>query len=128
VQVIRQYAPDLPRIPVDGNQIKQVFVNVLLNGIDAMSPKGIFTVSVRQTDADAGRNAIEISFKDTGKGIPADKIKNIFDPFYTTKDVGNTGLGLSISKGIIDSHKGIIYAESEIGQGTTIIIKLPVPL
>lgn len=128
LQVIKQYVPDLPKISIDGNQIKQVFVNVLLNGIDAMSPKGIFTVSVRQTNDDVGRNALEISFKDTGEGIPADKIKNIFDPFYTTKDIGNTGLGLSISKGIIDSHKGIIYAESEIGQGTNIIIKLPIPL
>jgi two-component system, cell cycle sensor histidine kinase and response regulator CckA len=128
LQVVRQYAPDLPQVAVDGNQIKQVFVNVLLNGSDAMSPKGTFTISVRQTENEAGKNALQISFKDTGHGIPADKIKNIFDPFYTTKVVGNTGLGLYISKGIIERHGGVIYAESEIGQGANMIIELPIPV
>jgi two-component system, cell cycle sensor histidine kinase and response regulator CckA len=126
LQVIKQYAPDLPRVTVDVNQIKQVFVNVLLNGSDAMTHDGIFTISVRQIEDNSGKKALQISFKDTGHGIPADKIKNIFDPFYTTKDIGNTGLGLSISKGIIDSHGGIIYGESHKGQGTNFIIQLPV--
>jgi PAS domain S-box-containing protein len=127
LEVIRQYAPGLPKVSVDVNQIKQVFVNVLINGIDAMSPKGIFIIAVRQIEDNAGKDALQISFKDTGTGIPEDKIHKIFDPFYTTKGVGNTGLGLSVSKGIIDSHGGIIYAESEIGQGTNIFIELPIP-
>jgi signal transduction histidine kinase len=113
---------------MDRNQIEQVFINVLLNGIDAMPQGGTLTITASQiADAD-GKKFMELTFKDTGQGIPADKINNIFDPFYTTKAVGNTGLGLSISKGIIDKHGGTIHAESQIGQGTSMIIKLPVLL
>lgn len=126
LRVIKQYSPDLPRVSADGNQIKQVFVNVLLNGVDAMPPKGVFTITARQIEDAKGRQSLQISFKDTGVGIPAEKIESIFYPFYTTKDVGNTGLGLSISKGIIDSHGGRIYAKSEPGQGADIIIELPI--
>jgi len=125
LRVTKQYTPDLPKVTVDGNQIKQVFVNILLNGIDAMSPQGIFTISVRQIEGYGRKKFLEISFKDTGHGIPADKIHKIFDPFYTTKAVGNSGLGLSISKGIIDRHEGIIYAESQERRGTNFIIQLP---
>ena len=127
IELIKNYTPDLPRISVDGNQLKQVFVNLLVNGIDAMPIKGIFTISAQQINNAAGNKALKISFKDTGLGIPADKLKSIFDPFYTTKPVGNTGLGLSISKGLIDRHGGIIYAESQKEQGANIIIELPLP-
>ncbi len=126
LQLLRQYAPDLPKVSVDGNQIKQVFLNVLLNGIDAMSPKGTFTISTQQIKNAEGKKVVQISFKDTGKGIPANKIHKIFDPFYTTKSVGNTGLGLSVSKGIIDCHRGVIYAASQEEKGANIIIELPV--
>jgi two-component system NtrC family sensor kinase len=128
LRLIKQYEPDLPMVSVDGNQIKQVFINVLLNGIDAMSPGGTLTINAGQIADNEGKNLLAITFKDTGQGIPADKINNIFDPFYTTKAIGNTGLGLSISRGIIDRHGGTIHAESKIGQGTSIIIKLPIPL
>ncbi len=128
LQLIKHYAPDLPPISVDGNQINQVFVSVLLNGIDSMSPGGIFTIDVRQTADDAGKKFLEVTFKDTGHGIPTDTIDKIFDPFYTTKPVGSTGLGLSVSKGIIDKHGGTIHAESQVEHGTSIIIKLPVSL
>jgi len=128
LQLIKEYAPDLPDICVDGNQIKQVFVNVLLNGINAMSAGGTFTIMVSQIEDDNKRKFLEIIFRDTGHGIPADKINNIFDPFFTTKPIGNTGLGLSISRGIIDRHDGTISAESEAGRGTSIIIRLPVKL
>ncbi|MDD4356565.1 MAG: ATP-binding protein [Smithellaceae bacterium] len=69
---------------------------------------------------------MELSFRDTGRGIPAGEIDHIIDPFYTTKAVGNTGLGLTISKGIIDMHVGIIYDESENEKGTNVAINLPV--
>ena len=128
VRLIRQSVPDLPMVSIDGNQIKQVFVNMLINGIDAMSQGGTFTISTRKIADNESKNFLEITFKDTGQGIPTDKINKIFDPFYTTKAVGNTGLGLSISRGIIDKHGGIIHAESKIGQGTIMIIKLPIPL
>jgi PAS domain S-box-containing protein len=127
INLIKEYPPELPRISVDGNQMKQVFVNLIINGIEAMSPRGKFTISIQQVKDVAGKNVLQLSFTDTGYGISADKIKKVFDPFYTTKVIGNTGLGLSVSKGIIDMHGGIIYAESEEGKGTSIIIKLPTP-
>ncbi len=127
IKLVKDYPADLPMISVDDNQMKQVFVNLIINGIEAMPQRGVFTIRVRQIKDDAGKNAMELSFQDTGHGIPADKIKNIFDPFYTTKAIGNTGLGLSVSKGIIDMHGGIMYAESEEAKGATIIIKLPIP-
>jgi two-component system NtrC family sensor kinase len=125
IQVTKKYQPNLPEIPVDDNQIKQVFVNLIINAIHAMSQKGRLTIAARQLEDDGGKKFIQLSFEDTGHGIPADKIKNIFDPFYTTKAVGSTGLGLSISKGIIDMHGGIIYAESPEKQGAKFIIQLP---
>jgi len=126
IRLIKKYPSHVPRIPLDGNQIKQVFVNLIINGIDAMCTKGTLTVTIERLKDDADKDILQISFRDTGHGIPADKIKKIFDPFYTTKPLGSTGLGLSISKGIIDMHEGIIYAESQNEQGANFIIKLPV--
>lgn len=128
IKLIKEYPPELPMIAVDDNQMKQVFVNLLINGIEAMPWHGTLTINIRQIIDDEGKNALQLSFKDTGHGISSDKIHHIFDPFYTTKSIGNTGLGLSVSKGIIDMHKGIIYAESEEGKGTSIIVKLPLTL
>lgn len=126
ITLMKDYAPVLPKVRVDGNQIKQVFVNLLINGIDAMTPRGEFIISARQIEDCEGKDLLQLSFRDTGHGIPADKIKKIFDPFYTTKSVGNTGLGLSISKGIIDLHGGMIYAENPEGGGANFIITLPI--
>ncbi|MEE9913320.1 MAG: PAS domain S-box protein [Deltaproteobacteria bacterium] len=127
ILLIKDYAPDLPMIALDSNQMKQVFINLILNGIEAMPRRGKFTISVRSMIIDdAGNRALQLSFKDTGTGIPADISKHIFDPFFTTKAIGNTGLGLSISKGIIDMHGGIIYAENQEREGAAIIIRLPV--
>jgi signal transduction histidine kinase len=91
-----------------------------------MEQKGKFIISAGQVKNADGKERLELSFRDTGQGIPAGEIDHIFDPFYTTKAVGNTGLGLSISKGIIDMHGGIIYAESENEKGTNIVVNLPV--
>jgi len=122
----KEYPPDLRNVRVDGNQIKQVFVNLIINGIDAMAQRGKYTIGARQIRDGEGKDLLQLSFRDTGHGIPAGKIKHVFDPFYTTKAIGNTGLGLSISKGIIDMHGGIIYAESREGEGATFIITLPI--
>ena len=78
-----------------------------------MVQEGKFTIRARQVENVDDRKALELSFSDTGPGIGADVMHHIFDPFYTTKSVGNTGLGLSISKGIIDMCGGIIYACNE---------------
>ncbi len=127
IQLVRDYKLRMPRIPVDGNQMKQVFVNLIINALEAMPRRGKLTISARRTADSEGRSVLQISFRDTGHGIPPDRIHHIFDPFYTTKAIGNTGLGLSISKGIIDMHGGIIYAESREEEGTNVIIQLPVP-
>lgn len=127
IRLTKKYPSGLPPMPVDGNQMKQVFVNLIINGIDAMPAKGNLTVTVGRANDQEGKDVLRISFRDTGHGIPADKIKRIFDPFFTTKPLGSTGLGLSISKGIIDMHGGIIYAESHNGQGANFVITLPIP-
>jgi PAS domain S-box-containing protein len=125
IELIKDYQADLPDIAVDGGQMMQVFVNLMINAIEAMGPNGKFTIRARQVKEADGKEGLELSFRDTGHGIPAGVIGHIFDPFYTTKAIGNTGLGLSISKGIIDMHGGIIYAESENEKGTNIVINLP---
>ncbi len=127
ITLIKDYAADLPMVAVDGNQMKQVFINLILNSIEAMPKKGKFTIDVQTIKEDAEKRFIQLTFKDTGPGIPEDIIKRIFDPFFTTKAIGNTGLGLSISKGIIDMHGGIIYAENQKAEGASMIIKLPLP-
>ena len=126
IELIKDYQTNLPKIAIDSNQMMQVFVNLIINGIEAMEQKGKFIIGARQVKNAEGKERLELSFRDTGRGIPAGEIDHIFDPFYTTKAVGNTGLGLSISKGIIDMHGGIIYAESEIEKGTNIVVNLPV--
>jgi two-component system, NtrC family, sensor kinase len=125
IEVIRKYADSLPRVQVDANQIKQVFVNLLMNGVDAMPEGGRLTIRVECADNDIGKKIVQVVYTDTGHGIPAEKIGKIFDPFFTTKDIGNTGLGLSVSKGIIDKHGGAIQVESRIDLGTSFFISLP---
>lgn len=127
IMVNREINQNLPKVSADANQIKQVFINILLNGADAMSEEGVFTIRVEEYQKnDTGKKFVQVVFTDTGHGIPRDKLQKIFDPFFTTKDVGNTGLGLSISKGIIDKHGGEISVESQPGKGTNMIIRLPV--
>jgi len=113
-------ANDLPAAWIDGEQIKQVFVNLILNAVQAMSEGGKLFISTF-----AEENYVCTSFTDTGEGIPSDELKNIFDPFYTTKDTG-IGLGLSISHQIVGLNNGIIDVESN-SEGTTFTVKLPIP-
>lgn len=113
--------PALPYVKVDGNLIRQVFVNLLLNAFDAMPDGGRATISCSEEEQ---RVAIRIT--DCGIGIPAENLRRIFDPFFTTKEVGKgTGLGLSVSYGIVQSQGGTIEVESTPGSGTTFTVKLP---
>jgi two-component system NtrC family sensor kinase len=126
IKLVKRFSPDLPKVTIDINQIKQVFLNILLNAIDAMQDRGTLTISADPAGSAAGERHLQITFADTGSGIPTDKIEKVFDPFYTTKDsTGNAGLGLSITKGIIDKHHGTVRIESEVGKGTRVIIGLP---
>ncbi|MDD3375301.1 MAG: ATP-binding protein [Candidatus Omnitrophica bacterium] len=107
-------------IEADSNQLRQAFLNIFLNAIDAMKTGG--NLSIRTKIASSTLN---IAIQDSGPGIKKKDLKHIFDPFYTRKDEG-TGLGLSITQRIIAEHRGIIFAESQIGIGTKFIIQLPI--
>jgi len=121
ITIEKEYAGHLPLIHADPTQLKQVVMNMLVNASQAMEQGGTLAVATRVVDA----GVVEISIVDTGCGISRDRLKNIFDPFYTTKKQG-TGLGLSVSYGIVQNHGGSIDVESEVGVGTTFLIRLPV--
>jgi signal transduction histidine kinase len=124
IAVQRAYAADLPDIVVDLDKMRQVFMNLIINAIQAIKEDGRITVSA-ELNADAGQ--IEIRIADTGPGIPREYIDSIFDPFFTTKKTGaGTGLGLSISYGIVQEHGGDIQVHTQSGKGTTFTIILPV--
>lgn len=124
--IIRQFKADLPMINIDSAQIKQVFINILLNAIEAMQDGGTITISADKIKGPETKDYLRIIFKDTGSGISNEEIQNVFDPFFSTKKKsGGTGLGLSVSKGIIEKHNGYIQIESFIGKGTSVIIDLP---
>lgn len=116
-------APDLSPIEAGVGKLRQVFLNVILNGLQAMPAGGTLRVATRNSTNQVF-DGVEIAISDTGVGIPKDQIKKIFQPFFTTKEEG-TGLGLAITYGIIQEHSGMIEVESEIGQGTTFRISLP---
>ncbi len=113
----------LPQVVVDANKIKQVFTNILVNAIDAMPHGGVIKVGTKITD---DLRFAEISFQDSGTGIPKDIINKIFDPFFTTKGIKGTGLGLAISYGIIQQHNGTIEVKNQETKGTKVIVRLPI--
>ena len=125
VMAIKYFASDLPKITADGFQLRQVFLNLIINAEYFMlESHGKGTLDIK-TEQD--RDIIRISFTDDGPGIPEENVKHLFDPFFTTKEVGKgTGLGLSICHGIITEHGGRIYAKSDLGKGATFVVELPV--
>jgi signal transduction histidine kinase len=120
---------DVPEVQAIGNQMQQVLINLLINARQAMPGGGRVLIRL---DHDAAAGVVELTVRDTGSGIPADKLPRIFDAFYTTKTGpdesgrGGTGLGLSACKQIIEAHHGRIRVESTVGKGTALTIKLPV--
>jgi len=123
VTVIERLDPDLPLVTADRSQLQQVFLNLLLNAAQAMEERGTITITSRYSQGD---ESAEVLLADTGRGIPAEDISRVFDPFFTTKANGQgTGLGLAIAYGIITRHGGTISVRSELGVGTTFVIRLP---
>jgi len=120
VHMQRAFAEGLPRVMVDGDQMRQVAINLILNAGAAMQEGGTLTVS---TSLD-GEKDLAIAFTDTGVGIEEENLDKIFEPFFTTKERG-TGLGLAITRQIVELHHGKIAIESAPGWGTTITIRLP---
>lgn len=120
IRIHRNYDDDLPPLMLDGNQIKQVFINILLNASQAMEGSGELTVA-------SGRlgRMVFMRVSDTGPGIPEAIVEKIFDPFFTTKEHRGTGLGLSVSFGIVENHGGKIEVESRLGEGASFTVLLP---
>ncbi|HKZ94715.1 MAG TPA: PAS domain S-box protein [Candidatus Bathyarchaeia archaeon] len=110
----------LPEIEVDEDQMKRVFLNFITNGMQAMENGGKLTIATKKT-----ADFIEVSFRDTGIGIPKENMDKIFKPLFTTKAKG-MGMGLAICKKFVESHAGSIDVESQVGKGTTFTVKLPV--
>jgi len=136
IRLKKDFAPDLPFVQCDENQIRTMLSNILENAIDALEGKGTVTVStaifdallstkVRGRSSPGITNFVEVRIDDTGSGISAENMKNIYQPFYTTKD-GGSGIGLVIAKRIVDSHNGRINIASKVGVGTVVTIQLPV--
>jgi len=121
VEVVRGVTEDLPSLVLAPDRIKQAFLNLVLNAIEAMPDGGQLRVSTNRTDDPAG---VSVSFADTGLGIVPDALPHIFDPFYTTKSEG-LGLGLYITRSIVEEHRGRIEVESLFGEGATFIVWLP---
>ncbi len=112
----------LPLIRCHPGQLNQVFMNLFVNAAQAIPEKGEITVETQATETE-----ILVRVSDSGSGIPPEALSKLFDPFYTTKPVGQgTGLGLSISHGIVQKHNGTIEVESEMGKGTTFTVRLPI--
>ncbi len=121
VTIIKDYDGSIEGVMCYPSQLNQVFMNIILNAIQAVGDQGTLNITTRKH-----KNHIDISIKDSGSGISDENIGKIFDPFFTTKDVGEgTGLGLSISHGIIEKHGGKIEVKSERRKGTTFTITLP---
>ncbi len=120
----------LPQMAVDPNQFEQVLVNLVINAMDALPEGGDITFSTRMLKDGAGQAGVlrcRLEVQDNGVGISEDRMKNIFDPFFSTKEDG-TGLGLPLSLGIVENHGGTIGVTSREGAGTTMIIELPIDL
>ncbi|WP_246066889.1 ATP-binding protein [Paenibacillus koleovorans] len=123
VQIETRFAPELPPLTCEANQLKQVFLNVLKNGMEAMPEGGQLTIELFHAVTPRSDDLV-VRIIDEGCGIPQDEIAHLGEPFYTRKESG-TGLGLMVSQQIIANHKGTMRFESELGIGTTVEIRLP---
>lgn len=123
IQITQNLDETLPMVVIDPSQIERVFLNLIINAVEAMGNAGQLKLT---TLVNPGTECVEIEIRDTGHGISEDNIDKIFDPFFTTKETGHgVGLGLAISYGIIKEHGGEVTVESELGKGTTFIVSLP---
>jgi signal transduction histidine kinase len=137
IEVINELDSSLPRLAGDTNQLHEVFLNIMLNAVQAMEGGGKLNIktyrdkigkdSIRKSHVfKLNQEIAVVEFKDTGKGMDEVALRRLFDPFFTNKEK-STGLGLFICYGIIESHHGTIEANSKLGEGSTFIVKMPIP-
>ncbi|MBI5592762.1 MAG: response regulator [Deltaproteobacteria bacterium] len=120
--ILKAYSADLPQIRCYPQQLNQVFMNILVNAAQAIEKQGEIRIATREATG-----FVEIVISDTGQGIPKENLSRIYDPFFTSKEVGKgTGLGLNVAYNIIKKHQGTIDVQSEVGKGTTFTIRIPV--
>jgi len=127
INISKYYAPNLPPVMVDAEQIKQVLLNILLNAIQAISGGGKIWVETRVIQVpheETSERFVQIEVRDSGVGIPKENLERVFDPFFSTRPDGS-GLGLAISHQIVHEHGGFIDLDSEVGKGTSFRIHLP---
>jgi two-component system NtrC family sensor kinase len=121
VEVVKEYAEELPEVLTDRGQIEQVLLNLVKNALDAMEPEGRLTLEVSGTAETVG-----VSVMDTGVGMEPEQVERVFQPFYTTKEVGKgTGLGLAVSLGIVKNLGGNMFVQSRPGKGSRFVVELP---
>lgn len=124
IKINKDFNQSLPLIRIDPAQIQQVFMNIILNAAEAMNGQGNLTI---RTNISEDKKYVEVSFTDTGPGIPPEHMRKIFEPFFTTKEATHgVGLGLAISKRIVENHNGEIEVKTELNKGTIFVVKLPV--
>ncbi len=129
ISVELDLAVDTPEVPVIGNQIQQVLMNLLINARQAMSEGGQLVIRLRHNEQ---TNTVDLAVRDYGSGIAHEKLVRIFEPYFTTKQgpdetgKGGTGIGLSTCKNIIEAHGGKIRVESTVGKGTCFTLMLPI--
>ncbi|MCB0295281.1 MAG: two-component sensor histidine kinase, partial [Calditrichaeota bacterium] len=119
IEIKKYFSRDLPMVNVSRDKLKQVIINLILNGYDAMPEGGELAMRTHYREG-----KVVVSIKDTGHGIPANIRENIFDLYFTTKDSGS-GIGLAICRKIIEAHEGKLYFETKTGVGTIFYIELP---
>ena len=122
IEIVRAFDAACPEAPLDARELRKAFLNLILNGLEALGGAGRLTVSTAYT-ADAG--AIIVTIEDTGAGMGEETLSRAFDPFFTTKPEG-TGLGMSIARSVVDLHGGALTVQSRVGAGTRVQVRLPI--
>jgi signal transduction histidine kinase len=128
VVISRDFGENLPKVWIDREQMKQVFMNLILNAIQAMKDGGSINISSRPVSRNGTQPSgdfVQVEIRDSGIGIPEENLQHIFDPFFTSKDEGS-GLGLAVSHQIVQEHGGFVTVESQVGKGTAFFVHVPV--
>ncbi len=126
--ILREFSDSLPKVWIDREQMKQVFMNLILNAIQAMQEGGSISIATRavsRSGTEPSGEFVQVEVRDTGIGIPEANVQHIFDPFFTSKDEGS-GLGLAVSHQIVQEHGGFVTVESTVGKGTAFFVHVPV--